>query len=45
MRFRFLKRGIPFSRTDSDWKFAWFPKRMTNGTIIWMEWYKKYRRY
>jgi hypothetical protein len=39
MRIRFWK-----VRRGSD-RFAWLPKRMSNGTIIWLEPYRRTSRY
>lgn len=38
MRFRFRKHKAPGDR------FAWLPKRMSNGTIVWLEPYRRYPR-
>lgn len=38
MRIRFFK-----PRTNGD-RFAWFPKRMSNGTWIWLEPYRRVSR-
>lgn len=38
MRFRFLK---PKNRND---RFAWLPRRLDNGTIVWLEPYRRYSR-
>lgn len=44
MRFRFLKGGNPFRRQRGKQRFAWLPKRLDNGTIVWLEWYSRRRR-
>lgn len=38
MRFRFFKPKGP------DDRFAWLPKRMRNGTIVWLEPYHRTRQ-
>lgn len=38
MRFRFAKR-----RSNNE-RFAWLPKRMSNGTWIWLEPYRRVSR-
>lgn len=43
MRIRMFKNGNPFRRPRSDERFAWFPKRLSNGTIVWLEPYKRTR--
>lgn len=37
MRFRFLKP------IREDERFAWLPRRLDNGTIVWLEPYRRYR--
>lgn len=41
MRFRALKHGNPLRANADGWRFAWLPKQMDNGTIIWLEWYRR----
>lgn len=38
MRFRFFK---PKAKAD---RFAWLPKRMSNGTWVWLEPYRRVSR-
>jgi hypothetical protein len=39
MRFRFLK---PTNHQNE--RFAWLPKRLSNGTIVWLEPYRRVPR-
>lgn len=44
MRIRLFKGGNPFARKRRPGqRFAWLPKRLTNGTIVWLEWYSRKR--
>lgn len=45
MRFRLFKAGNPFKLIKSRQRFAWFPKRLRNGTIVWLEPYSRLNNY
>jgi len=47
MRIRLFKDGNPLRRKPKkpNHHFAWLPKRLDNGTIVWLEPYVKTRRY
>jgi hypothetical protein len=40
MRIRWLKKG-----RGRNVRFAWLPKKLANGTIIWLESYRRYNLY
>jgi|GEM_PF-6602188 len=42
MRFRFHKRlgARMANRSASKRRFAWVPKKLSNGTIVWLESYR-----
>lgn len=45
MRIRSFKAGNPLKRRGrSGQRFAWLPKRLDNGTIVWLEWYSRHRK-
>lgn len=45
MRIRMFKGGNPFRRKtkSTSQRFAWLPKRLSNGTTVWLEWYTRKR--
>lgn len=44
MRIRLFKGGNPFTRKRRPGeRFAWLPKRLSNGTIVWLEPYTRTR--
>jgi hypothetical protein len=37
-----FKAGNPLRRPRrSDQRFAWWPKKLDNGTVVWLEWYTR----